>query len=445
MKSNMTPTEVREALDTIGVLPSRRMGQNFLSDAAVSAGIVDLLDIKPEDTIVEIGPGLGALTEHIVGKCRKLLLLEMDSRLASRLRRKYADDPSVEVVECDAVQHDVRPLFAEAPVKVIGNLPYSSAGAIMKTFLDSPSPAERAVFMLQKEVGDRLRAVPRTKDYGVLTLFVQSGWIPKRTKTVPPGCFHPRPAVDSDVLILDKREAGSLPVFDETLFRRLVKMGFGQRRKQLRKLLPPPPAPLDISPTARAEELTLEDWISVTNQYDEHPLKELPQNAEEVFDVVDANDEVTGQATRHQVHSEGLIHRAIHIFVLNPAGELFLQKRSHLKDVHPGAWDSSAAGHLDSGEDYDVAAVRELEEELGISAIELHRIAKLPPSAATGQEHVVLYRADVGKKAKLRYPCSEIETGAFFPIEVIEAWAKKRPQDFAGGFLECWKAFTKSA
>ena len=436
----MTPTEVREALDAIGVLPSRRMGQNFLSDTAVSAGIVDLLEIGKEDTVVEIGPGLGALTEHIIGKCRKLLLLEMDARLASRLRRKYADDPSVEVVECDAVQYDVRPLFAEAPVKVIGNLPYSSAGAIMKTFLDSPSFAERAVFMLQKEVGDRLRAVPRTKDYGVLTLYVQCRWVPKRMKTVPPGCFHPRPAVDSDVLILERREPGSLPVFDETIFRRLVKMGFGQRRKQLRKLLPPSPEPLTISPTARAEELSLEDWISVTNQYDENPLKALPQNSEEIFDVVDMNDEVTGQATRGEVHAQGLVHRAVHIFVFNPAGELFLQKRSHLKDVHPSAWDSSAAGHLDSGEEYDTAAARELEEELGLTGIELVRIAKLPPSDATGQEHVALYRAEAGKKAKLRYPCSEIETGGFFPIEVIETWTQNRPQDFAGGFLECWKA-----
>ncbi len=440
----MTPTEVREALDAIGVLPSRRMGQNFLSDAAVSSGIVDLLDIRKEDTVVEIGPGLGALTEHIVGKCHKLLLLEMDTRLASRLRRKYADDPSVEVVECDAVQHDVRPLFAEAPVKVIGNLPYSSAGAIMKTFLDSPSPAERAVFMLQKEVGDRLRAVPRTKDYGVLTLYVQSGWRPKRSKTVPPGCFFPRPAVDSDVLILEKRTPGELPVFDEMLFRRLVKMGFGQRRKQLRKLLPPPPAPLDISPTARAEELTLEDWISVTNQYDENPLKALPQDSEEVFDVVDMADEVTGQATRGEVHAQGLIHRAVHLFVFNPAGELFLQKRSQLKDIHPGVWDSSAAGHLDSGEDYGAAAERELEEELGLTGVELTGIGKLPPSESTGQEHVQLYRASVGKKVKLRYPCSEVETGAFFPIAVISDWVEKRPQDFAGGFLECWALFRDS-
>jgi 16S rRNA (adenine1518-N6/adenine1519-N6)-dimethyltransferase len=133
-----------------------------------------------------------------------------------------------------------------------------------------------------------------------------------------------------------------------------------------------------------------------------------------------------------------LFHRAVHILLFNQAGELFLQKRSHLKDRHPDVWDSSAAGHVDAGEEYDAAADRELKEELGVEAV-LERVAKLPASDRTGQEFIWLYRGTHDGPFLLAR--AEIECGAFFPPELVTAWLQARPGDFAPGFVECWKAF----
>ena len=144
---------------------------------------------------------------------------------------------------------------------------------------------------------------------------------------------------------------------------------------------------------------------------------------------------------RRDVHANGWLHRAVHIFVLNDLGEVFLQKRSHLKDVKPGKWDSSAAGHLDAGEDYLPCAVRELEEELGIrtTADRLHRAAVVAACAGTGMEFVELYTTRW--TGRLRWPAAEIETGQWFAPEEIDAWAAARPEDFADGFLECWRLY----
>jgi 16S rRNA (adenine1518-N6/adenine1519-N6)-dimethyltransferase len=154
--------------------------------------------------------------------------------------------------------------------------------------------------------------------------------------------------------------------------------------------------------------------------------------------VVDAEDRVVGDAPRAEVHGNNLRHRAVHILVFNRLGELFLQKRSRSKDRHPCLWDSSAAGHVDAGEEYDATAVRELREELGITA-ELTPVAKLPASDNTGQEFIWLYRAQHDGPFELAR--SEIEYGEFFPTELVSDWIAARPADFAPGFIECWRAF----
>ncbi|MFZ4768500.1 MAG: NUDIX hydrolase, partial [Roseimicrobium sp.] len=162
------------------------------------------------------------------------------------------------------------------------------------------------------------------------------------------------------------------------------------------------------------------------------------QKSSELFDVVDESNSVIGQATRGEVHATGLRHRAVHIFVFNKHGELWLQQRSHLNDVHPLSWDSSAAGHLDAGEDYATAAHRELREELGIEA-ETECIAKIPACEQTGQEFVELHRAL--HNGPMRYAPDEIAGGLFFRIEHIEEWLLARPEDFATGFIECFRAW----
>lgn len=419
-----------------------------MTDRNVAAWIVNALKIEPEDTVIEIGPGTGALTEHVVDRCRQLVLVEADGRLAAYQREKYADRDDVTVLEQDAVQFDLRPYFKEQPIKVLGALPYSSGTEIVRTFMRNPSPASRAVFTLQKEVCERLTAGPGTKAYGKLSLRIQARWNVRLAKLLPPDLFLPRPQVDSGVVVLEPRDRTEMPAFDEALFDRLVRLGFAQRRKQLKKLLPPSPIPweelvakLGTSLTCRAEELGLRQWVDLANIYDDHPLKDLPQSADEMFDVVDDQDNVIGQKPRGEVHAQNLHHRAVHVFAINPKGDLFLQKRSHLKDAHPGAWDSSAAGHLDVGESYIDCAVRELAEELGIEttaeALTLH--ATIPSCENTGWEFVQLF--SIPHKGKLRFPCSEVECGNWFPMAEVKAWAASRPQDFATGFLECLKRF----
>ncbi|MGK0185256.1 MAG: 16S rRNA (adenine1518-N6/adenine1519-N6)-dimethyltransferase [Verrucomicrobiales bacterium] len=448
----MNDSTIRDIIKNLNLTPSRKLGQNFLTDRNIAAWIVNALEIEPNDTVIEIGPGTGALTEHVVGRCRQLILVEADGRLADYQREKYADRNDVTVIEQDAVQFDLRPYFKEQPIKVLGALPYSSGTEIVRTFMRNPSPAARAVFTLQKEVCERLTAGPGTKAYGKMSLRIQARWNVRLVKLLPPELFMPRPQVNSGVVVIDPRRREEMPVFDEALLDKLARQGFSQRRKQLKKLLPPSPIPweelvatLGASATCRGEELTLRQWVDLTNIYDDHPLKNLPQSADEMFDVVDDQNNVIAQKPRGEVHAQNLHHRAVHIFVVNPKGDLFLQKRSHLKDVFPSAWDSSAAGHLDVGESYRDCAVRELEEELGIktdaAALTLH--ATIPSCEKTGWEFVELF--SIPYKGKLRFPCSEVECGNWFPMAEVKAWGARRPQDFAAGFLECLKRYESSS
>jgi isopentenyl-diphosphate Delta-isomerase len=164
---------------------------------------------------------------------------------------------------------------------------------------------------------------------------------------------------------------------------------------------------------------------------------------DEVFDVCDECDQVIGQNTRTEVHRLGLMHRAVHVLVFNARGEVFLQKRSMTKDTFPGAWDSSASGHVDSGEDYDACAVRELREELGLS-MELppERLFKIEACAETGQEHVWVYRCRCEGPFCL-HP-EEIERGEWFSPEQVNEALKTRPSEFASAFVRLWRRVRES-
>jgi 16S rRNA (adenine1518-N6/adenine1519-N6)-dimethyltransferase len=444
----MTGREIKQALERAGVVPSKQLGQNFLTDPNMARWIVSQLEIEGGDAVVEAGPGTGALTEHIAGRVRKLILIEFDARLAAALAERFRDDPTVEVHHADAARFDGRVLFKHRPVKFLGNLPYSSGGAILKNLLSRPQPFSRAVVMLQKEVIQRLAAGPRDDAYGMLTLRTQVDWLVEPQRTVPPEAFHPRPTIDSAVAVLRPRTEG-LPAFDRRLFDELVRRGFAQRRKQLGKQLPEGTPwkeiaeALGVPATARAEELSLEQWVELTRACDPHPLKNLPQKAGEVFDVVDENDMVNGTATRAEIHERGLIHRAVHVLVFNKRGDLLLQQRSMLKDVHPGLWGTSVSGHLDAGEDYVAAAVREMAEEMGITADEApEELAKISPCEATGMEHVRVYRARFDGKP--RFPAAEVESILWLPVTEVKAWVAARPEDFSSGFLACWQAARES-
>lgn len=157
----------------------------------------------------------------------------------------------------------------------------------------------------------------------------------------------------------------------------------------------------------------------------------------EIFDVVNEQDQVIGREPRHVVHRLGLMHRAVHVLVFNSRGQIFLQKRSLTKDRQPGLWDSSASGHVDSGEDYDACAVRELREEIGLQLNSPpQRLFKFAASPETDQEHVWVYRCEAEGPFTLNP--EEIEKGGWFAPNDVDRWMKDKPEHFASALLAIW-------
>jgi 16S rRNA (adenine1518-N6/adenine1519-N6)-dimethyltransferase len=441
-------SELQSLLKRFDLTPSRKLGQSFLVDTGASQWIASQLRVGPDDCVIEVGPGFGALTEHLAGKCRRLILVEADGRLARYLAEKYGP-LGVEVVHADATEYDVRPLFLEGSVKFIGNLPYSVGNTILERFLDAPSPVSEAVIMVQKEVADRFVAGPRSKDYGVLTLMLQERWFIKPLRTVGPELFHPPPAVDSTIVRFDPRPPGELPPHSPEVYEEVVKRGFSQRRKQLHNNLQLDKeqaaaifGAMGLPVTARAEELSLEQWVDLSNRLDPHPCSVLPPAATESLDAVDENDSVIDTLPRRQIHAGKHLHRAVHVFVRNKAGEIYLQFRSHLKDTHGLKWDSSASGHVDPGESYHDCAVREMWEEIWVEPKgELVRIARIDASEATDLEFIEVFLAEA--KGRIRIHGKEVDSGRWFAPEFIGEWIEKRPQDFATGFITCFREWRK--
>lgn len=165
--------------------------------------------------------------------------------------------------------------------------------------------------------------------------------------------------------------------------------------------------------------------------------------SEEIFDVVNDRDEVIDARPRSEVHRLKLLHRAVHVLVFNSRGEIFLQKRSMLKDCFPGTWDSSASGHLDRGESYDACAVRELAEEIGLKVASVpSRLFRVEACAETGQEFVWVYRQD--SEGPFRLQPEEVDAGGWFAPEVVTRWIHQRPVEFAPAFPLIWSRLQKS-
>jgi 16S rRNA (adenine1518-N6/adenine1519-N6)-dimethyltransferase len=430
------------------VAPRKSMGQNFLVDDDLARWIADQIQPDGAPFVIEPGPGLGAMTKHLVGRPQQLVLIEKDHALAPELQKRYADEPSITVLHEDATRVSTKGWYRHGDVRVIGNLPYSVGGEILKHLLTPPTPVTRAVFMLQKEVCQRLAAKVGQDGYGALSILVQRDWDVEMLRIVPPEVFQPKPKVDSAVILLSPRDPSSLPVCDRRMFERLVKLGFSQRRKQMKNLLPEAPGGwqalvdhLGKPASLRAEELSIEEWVHLSRFYENRRGTDAGQKASEMFDVVNEHNEVIQQLPRGEVHAKGLLHRAVHVFVINARGEIYLQKRSHLKDVSPLKWDSSAAGHLDVGESYAACAIRETREEIGIEITSTELAAQLPAGAHTDHEFVELHLAR--HNGPMRPFPEEIACGEWFTPEIIEDWITARPQDFAKGFVSCWKAWRR--
>lgn len=442
----MKLSDIRATLKEIGVSPSKALGQNFLHDQNLARWIADQAEIIPGNYVVEIGPGLGALTRFILEKGAHVLAIEKDARLANFLRERFRGE-RVEILNIDALKFDPDVLFAQRDVKLIGNLPYNISSPLLLKYLGDPSPISFALLMLQNEVAMRLSASPCSHDYGALTVRMQLHHRVKHLRRIPATVFFPRPDVESAVVRLLPRNRLEMPAHDHELLLNLVRVGFSQRRKQLKKLLrhydlnwDTVARELHIHPNARAEELSLLEWIGLANWIAPPHPPDAWTTGSELFPVVDESDQIRRHASRSEVHGNNLRHRAVHMLIFSASGDLYLQQRSRCKDRHPLKWDSSAAGHVTAGETYDETAWRELKEELGVD-VPLKKISKITASRGTDYEFIWLYSGVITQD--LSPSKGEIETGVFLPPTIVDGWTSARPEDFAPAFLRCWKAYRR--
>lgn len=281
MAWNLTsPGDVRALLARYGIVPRKSLGQHFLVAAPVLDKIVDALAPGAADTVVEIGPGLGVLTQRLAATGASIIAVELDGRLLPVLRETLAPYRNVGVVHGDALQVDFNSLVAahggKTPYKVAGNLPYNITGPLVARLLREPCSVERLVFMVQKEVADRFVAQPGTREYGSLTILVQYRTHCRVVAGVSRRCFYPPPEVASAVVQMVVREEPPAPVLDERLFWSVVRAAFAQRRKTLKNALRAQMgvdtrccervlAQVGIDPQRRGETLSIGEFAALTN------------------------------------------------------------------------------------------------------------------------------------------------------------------------------------
>lgn len=255
----------------------KRFGQNFLRDRSVIDRIVRAVNPRPGERVVEIGPGLGALTGPLLQALGSLDVVELDRDLIPHLQEKFAGRGELRIHQADALRFDFRALAApDETLRVVGNLPYNISTPLIFHLIEQAESIRDMHFMLQKEVVDRLAAAPNTADYGRLSVMVQYYCRVERLFMVPPGAFHPVPKVDSAVVRLVPYREPPVQVSDEERFARLVAQAFSQRRKTLRNTLrgwvsAETMAALDIDPGRRAETLTLDEFAALANATAEGP------------------------------------------------------------------------------------------------------------------------------------------------------------------------------
>lgn len=214
----------------------RRFSQNFLHDAAWIGRIAAAIDARPGQVLVEVGPGLGALTAPLLAGAGALTVVEIDRDLAARLRQRWPP-PALTVLEADALTLDWNALLPGASLRIVGNLPYHISTPLLFALLPVAGRVSDQHFMLQKEVVDRIVALPDTAAYGRLSVMLQFHYRAQRLFDVPPGAFTPAPAVTSSIVRLQPRAAAELPTVDRAAFARVVAAAFSQRRKTLRNAL----------------------------------------------------------------------------------------------------------------------------------------------------------------------------------------------------------------
>ena len=259
------------------VRAKKSLGQNFLVDPNYQRRIVAALGAGPEDTVLEIGPGTGALTHHLAGSVARLVAVEKDDALAAALRARYADRADVEIVHADALEADIAALLGDVRTAcIVGNIPYNITSPLIFRMLERDHRPRRIVLMVQKEVADRIVAPPGDRQYGALSVGVRTVADARRLFVVPRGAFRPSPGVDSAVLSLEPFWPPPLSEAEEKDVRTLSRVTFGWRRKQLQRILRDAPEyrldpeaidalahELALAPEARPETLSPQSFVQL--------------------------------------------------------------------------------------------------------------------------------------------------------------------------------------
>jgi 16S rRNA (adenine1518-N6/adenine1519-N6)-dimethyltransferase len=269
----MKLSEMREVLVARDIRLTKSLGQNFLHDQNQLRHIVAAAELKRTDGVLEIGPGLGPLTEFLLTQAGHVLAIEKDARLIAVLRERFATAANLELRHEDALKVVSDHSRDWHSWKLVANLPYSVASPILVELAQNPQRPERMVATLQLEVAKRLVARVGDDDYGLLTLLIQLRYAAKEWFKIPRGCFFPEPDVDSACVVLVRREKPLLPEEQHAKFERIAKFALSQRRKMLAKLLKQQwPAEkisvalesLKLRPDVRGEKLSLEQFVALT-------------------------------------------------------------------------------------------------------------------------------------------------------------------------------------
>lgn len=248
----------------------KRFGQNFLVDENIIERIVRAVAPKESDNLVEIGPGQGAITALLLQRCPSLTAVELDRDLIPLLQFKFRDYPDFTILEQDALKFDFASLAQDKTLRIVGNLPYNISTPLLFHLLSFRGKVHDMHFMLQKEVVDRLSAVPGAKSYGRLSVMVQYHCRVQALFPVPPQSFRPAPKVDSAIVRLQPHGSPPFPAKDEPLLARLVNVAFQQRRKTLRNALKPLFPDLDASQLPldggrRPETLSVQEFVQLAD------------------------------------------------------------------------------------------------------------------------------------------------------------------------------------
>ncbi len=262
----------------LGHQAKKRFGQNFLHDDSVISRIVDVINPEPGENLVEIGPGLGALTEPVIERAGKLSVVELDRDLAHRLRHHPFLAPHITIYENDALKFDFSQLFIEGePLRIFGNLPYNISTPLIFHLLTFKEKVHDMHFMLQKEVVERMASGHNCKAYGRLSIMTQYQCQVIPVMEIGPEAFNPAPKVDSAIVRLIPHKEIKNPVKDINALNRVCLAAFGQRRKTIRnsfkKLLTVEQLiSLDIDPTLRPENICVDDYIKLANFIVDNPV-----------------------------------------------------------------------------------------------------------------------------------------------------------------------------